>query len=187
VVDRPQPVFRIFKHFAKRWKEALRKKEGLEEKILEQIREDHRPMAQLDIPSWERLKIEESEYKMDQINQQRDSDKKFWENNWEKLPTSQRDCLHTANFFAEHHKSKVLLKTEYFNPPLNTLGYSRKRKIMQATSKDPISPTKSPWATLKMMPGIWVSQRIFPILSQDQPKGTMTGIPLATDTFRNHT
>ena len=38
VIARPEPVFRIFKHFAKRWKEALHKKEGLEQKILEQIR-----------------------------------------------------------------------------------------------------------------------------------------------------
>jgi hypothetical protein len=38
VIDRPEPVFRIFKHFAKRWKEALHKKEGLEEKILDKIR-----------------------------------------------------------------------------------------------------------------------------------------------------
>jgi hypothetical protein len=73
-------------------------------------------MAKLDIPSWERLKIEESEYRMDQIKQQRDRDKEFWEKNWEKLPTSQPDCLQTANIFAENHKSKVLLKTEYLIP-----------------------------------------------------------------------
>ena len=38
VIVRPQPVFRIFKHIAKRWKEASHKKQGLEQQILAQIR-----------------------------------------------------------------------------------------------------------------------------------------------------
>jgi hypothetical protein len=142
-------------------------------------------MAKLDIPSWERLKIEESDYRIGQINEQRDSDKKFWEKNWEQLPTSQLDCLHTAKIFAEDHKSKVLLKTEYFDLPLKILGYSRKRKTMQATSRDHISRTQAPRATLKMTLGYWTSQKIFPIQCRDQPKGTMIGILLATNIFLN--